>query len=169
MESWARWTGIILVVAALARAALLVAHDPLAGYANAGPMDGTSACIGLFPATGASAARAATPEAPIAIYRAGAAASGCAPSAESAFAGTVLAIARAARADVQRFPLRWIGYAKLALLFAAAFAIAAALRERPAAGLVHGLVVLVVLADPVVTLWMNTLYREFFADRKSVV
>lgn len=163
MDSWARWTGIILVVAALLRAAILVAHDPLAGYANAGPMNGTSACVGLFPATDTAGPRSATPEAPIATYRAGAAAPGCAPSAESAFAGTVLAVARVARANVERFPLRWIGYAKLVLLFATAFAIAALLRERPAAAIAHGLVVLLVLADPVVTLWMSTLYREFFA------
>lgn len=163
MDFWTRWTGIILVALAFVRAALLVAHDPLAGYANAGPMHGTAACVGLLPADEASPPRAATPDAPIETYRAGSSTAGCYWSVETAFVGTVVVIARTLRADMGRLQLRWIGYAKLALLFLAAFAVACALRGHPAASVAHGLIVLLVLADPVVTLWLNTLYREFFA------
>lgn len=163
MDFWTRWTGIVLVVLALVRAVLLVAHEPMAGYANAGAMDGTAACVGLAPADEAPSSKGPTSEAPIETYRAGSPTAGCYWSVETAFVGTVVALARTIRADTAHFQLRWIGYAKLALLFLVAFAVAFALRDHPAASVVHGLVVLLVLADPVVTLWLNTLYREFFA------
>jgi len=47
----------------------------------------------------------------------------------------------------------------LAAIAIAAFAIT--LWRFPAASLLHGLVALLVLADPVVTLWMQTLYTEY--------
>jgi len=161
LDSWTRWTGIILVALALARAAVLVAHDPVAGYANAGEMNGTGACIGLFPATAPDPPPPSTPQAPSAVYRAGKATGGCYWSAETVLDGAVVFVARSFRADPGRLRIQWIGYTKLALLFLTAFAVAAALRRNPAASIAHGAVVLLVLADPVVTLWLNTLYREF--------
>ena len=151
----------MLVLLGLVRAALLVAHDPLMGYGNQRDMHGTSACVGLFPANEAVAPLAVTPEAPIALYRLGARTGGCYLSTEVAIVATTVAIARALGADTSRFSLRWIGYAKLALLFATAFAIAWALRNHPGAAVLHGLVVVLLLSDPVVTLWFNTLYQEF--------
>src|SRR5258708_40379647 len=56
-----QWVGVILVVAGLARAFVLVAHDPLVGYANQHDMHRTSACIGLFPVK-ESAVASAPPE-----------------------------------------------------------------------------------------------------------
>jgi hypothetical protein len=123
-------------------------------------MHRTSACIGLFPADEA-AAKAATPEAPISRYALGSRTEGCYQSAEVAIAATAVAIARATGADAARLRLHWVGYVKLALLFGAAFALAWLLRDHPGASAMHGLVVLLVLSDPVVTLWMNTLYTEF--------
>ena len=154
------WIGVVLVVAGLARALLLVAHDPLMGYANQADMQRTSACIGLFPA---KETPEATPEAPIATYRLGSRTVGCYQSAEVAIAATTLAIARALRADTSHFDLRWIGYTKVALLFGTALLIAWALRGHPGAAVAHGLIVALVLSDPVVTLWFNTLYTEFGA------
>jgi hypothetical protein len=154
------WIGIILVLAGLARALLLVAHDPLMGYANQADMQRTSACVGLFPA---KEVPESTPEAPIATYRLGSRTVGCYQSTEVAIAATTLAIARALRADTSRFNLRWIGYTKVALLFGTALLIAWALRGHPGAAVAHGLVVALVLSDPVVTLWFNTLYTEFGA------
>jgi hypothetical protein len=57
--------------------------------------------------------------------------------------------------------MRGLGLAKLTLLFVTALAVAILLMDRPAASVAHGLVVLLVLADPVVMLWANTLNREF--------
>jgi hypothetical protein len=158
-----QWVGVILVVAGLARAFVLVAHDPLVGYANQHDMHRTSACIGLFPVKEAATPFAPTAQAPLSVYRLGSRTSGCYLSSEVAIAATVVAAARAVGADVAQFRLQWIGYAKLALLFGTALLIAWLLRDHPWASLVNGLVVLLVLADPVVTLWFNTLYTEFAA------
>jgi hypothetical protein len=125
MDSFARWTGIILVVLALARAAVLVAHGPAPAYPGAA--EPTAAC--------------------------------CAWNAEGALASFVSSVMRAVRPS-EHFPLRAIGIAKLVLLFATAFAVAALLMDRPAASALHGLVVLFVLADPYVTLWASSLHRE---------
>ena len=160
MDFWTRWTGIILVALALLRAGVLVAHDPLAGYADSGAMRATAACVGLAPKDDRGA-RAR--EHPVATYASGASTKDCYWSAESAFAGVTLAVARTFGADTTQFQVRWVGLAKLILLFSAAFIIAFALRDHPAASAAHGLVVLLVLADPAVTLWMNTFHREFFA------
>jgi hypothetical protein len=155
------WIGVILVILAFARAVLLVASDPVMGYANQGDMRGTSACVGLFPANEAVSPLVATPGAPVSLYRLGARTDGCYLSTEVAIVATTAAIARAVGLDTNRFRLQWIGFAKLAILFATALAIASALRDYPAAAVVHGLVVLLILSDPVVTLWFNTLSREF--------
>jgi hypothetical protein len=160
VEFLRQWIGVILVLAGLARAALVVVQDPMVGYANQFDMHRTSACIGLFPADEA-AAKAGTPEAPVSRYALGSRTDGCYQGAEVAIAATAVAIARATGADPAKLRLQRVGYVKLALLFATAFALAWLLRDHPAASAMHGLVVLLVLADPVVTLWMNTLYTEF--------
>jgi hypothetical protein len=154
-----QWIGIILVLAGLLRAGVVVLQEPMVGYANQGDMHGTSACTGIFPSN-ALAAQAPTPDAPISQYTLGARTDGCYQSAEAGIAATAGALARATGAG-SKFKLQWVGYVKLALLFGAALAIGWLLRDHPAAATLHGLVVLLVLADPVVTLWMNTLYTEF--------
>jgi len=127
VEGWARWIGIVLVALGLARAAALVAHDPVVAYPGAAQP--STAC--------------------------------CTWNAEGALAGFVTSVARIARPDTERFALRGVGFAKLALLFIVAFAVAALLMDHPAAAIAHGLGVLLVLADPAVTLWANSLHREF--------
>ena len=87
MEFLRQWIGVILVLAGLARAALVVVQDPMVGYANQFDMHRTSACIGLFPADEA-AAKAATPEAPISRYALGSRTDGCYLASEVAI-GTV--------------------------------------------------------------------------------
>jgi hypothetical protein len=162
VEGWRGWVGFLLVIAGLARAGLLVAHDPMMGYANQGDMHRTGSCIGLYPAIDEPARSEATPDAPIAVYRSEAARRGnCYASSEVLIAAAVVATARAARLDAGGFRLQWIGYAKLFLLAATALLIAWALRDHLAAAVLHGLVVLLVLTDPVVTLWFNTLYTDF--------
>lgn len=162
MEGWRGWIGFVLVIAGLARAALLISHDPLMGYANQYDMHRTGACIGLYPAIEEPARSEATRDAPIALYRGEAARRGnCYASSEVLIAAAVVATARALHIDAGGIRLQWVGYAKLALLAITALLIAWALAHHPVAGLVHGLIVLLVLADPIVTLWFNTLYTEF--------
>jgi hypothetical protein len=160
VEFLRQWIGVLLILAGLARAGAVIVQDPMVGYANQSDMHGTSACVGIFPAKDA-ASRAPTPEAPISRYALGSRTDGCYQSAEVGISATAVAIARATGVDPARFRLQWVGYVKLALLFGAAFVMAWLFRDHPAASAFHGLVVLLVLADPVVTLWMNTLYQEF--------
>jgi hypothetical protein len=159
-EFMRQWVGVLLILLGLARAALVVFQDPMAGYANQYDMHRTSACIGFFPAAEA-AAQQATPEAPISRYALTSRTEGCYQSAEVGIAAITVAIARAAGADTSRLRLQYVGYVKLSILFLTALLLAWLLRDHPAASAVHGLVVLLVLSDPVVTLWMNTLYTEF--------
>jgi hypothetical protein len=73
----------------------------------------------------------------------------------------VVALAQLAGADPAFMRLKWIGWVKLTILAATALIFAWYYHAHPAASIVHGLVVLLVLADPVVTLWFNTLAPEF--------
>ena len=156
------WVGLVLVLLGFLRAGVLVAHDPVMGYANQYDMIRTSACLGLYPAVSDPEAR--TPEAPIAQYKTGGTRSGqCYLGTEVALAAAVMGAARLAKSESGLIRLNWIGYAKLALLAFAALLIAFALHHHPGAALAHGLVFLLVLADPVVTLWFNSLYTEFSA------
>lgn len=156
------WLGLVLVLAGLLRAGVLIAHDPVMGYANQYDMIRTSACIGLYPDV--ADPTISTSGAPIATYRTGGARSGlCYFSTEVMVDAAVIGLARLADKESRVIALRWIGYAKLALLAVTALAIAFALHRDPGASLLHGAVFLFVLADPVATLWFNSLYTEFGA------
>ena len=156
------WIGLALVVLGLARAALLVAHDPLVGYANQYDMIRTSACLGLFPDIAKPRRYEATVQGPLPAYRLEAPrADLCYPSTEVAIANTVVFVAQTANWMRGGMKLQWIGYAKLAMLAIAALALAWSLHHSPNAALLHGLVVLLVVSDPMVTLWFNTMYTEF--------
>lgn len=160
MEFLRQWIGVILILLGLARAGIVVLAEPMEGYANQGDMHRTSACTGIFPAD-EKAAQVPTPDAPTARFTLGSRTDGCYQSAEVIIAATTGAIFRAAGGDRAKFKLNWVGYVKLAMLFGAALVFGWLLRDHYAAGAMHGLVVLVILADPVVTLWMNTLYTDF--------
>lgn len=161
MFSRSAWLGFALVALGLARAGALVAHEPLTGYGNQYDMHRTGACMGLFPAIDAARRYQATPDAPIARYVHEKPGGDCYPSTASALVTAVAVAANAWRPDASAFELRWVGWAQWGLLAFAALTLAFFLRRRPAAAVFHGLVVLLVLADPVATLWMNTLYTEF--------
>ena len=153
--------GIMLLLLGLLRASLLVVHEPVVGYAGGPDMQRIAACQGLYP--GATAQSKATPDAPVAFYHRDAAGKeGCHAGTEVVLDAAVLAMARTLRADEAGIRLQWIGFAKLGLLFATAFLFAWALHQHPGASIAHGAIVLLVLSDPVVTLWFNTLYPEFF-------
>jgi len=158
------WFGLALVILGLARAALLVAHDPLVGYGNQYDMIRTSACVGLFPDLPDPARYQPHPEAPIPDYRMQDVRRDlCYPSTEVAIVAATVSITRAAGPGKDIFRLQWVGFAKLALFAVTALVLAWAFHPHPAAALFHGVIVFVLLCDPVVTLWYNTFYTEFGA------
>ena len=114
--------GILLLLLGLLRASLLVMHEPVVGYAPQADMLRVAACHGLYP--GAAGQARAGPEAPVAFYRRDAAAKeGCYADSDTILVAAVLATARTLRIDDQGIALKWIGLAKLGLLFATALAV----------------------------------------------
>jgi len=153
-----------LVLAGLLRAFLLVAHQPLAGYANQYDMVRTSACAGYWPALPAPQRFGAHPEAPVTLYRYEPAhAAACYPATEVAIVQLAAQVSSGLHGGRETISLRAVGFAKVTFLALAVLVFAWALSAHPAAALFHGLVVAFVLCDPVATLWMNTLYTEFGA------
>ncbi|HWZ74376.1 MAG TPA: hypothetical protein VN326_23230 [Casimicrobiaceae bacterium] len=138
----------------------VVGAAPLLGYANQFDMRRISACVGLWPDLPPAARLQAHPEAPIARYvRGERRPDECYWSSELLFVAPVAATL----AEGETVDLRVIGAIKAAALVVVAFALGAMLRQRPAFALVHAVVFALVLCDPIVTLWLNTLYTEFAA------
>ncbi|HEY1437755.1 MAG TPA: hypothetical protein VGG82_09675 [Casimicrobiaceae bacterium] len=150
----------VLIGIGAVRVFAVVGATPLLGYANQFDMRRISACVGLWPDLPPAARLQAHPEAPIARYvRAERRPDECYWSSELLFVAPVAAIL----AQGETVELRVIGAIKAATLIVMAFALGAMLRRQPAIALVHGLVFALVLCDPIVTLWLNTLYTEFAA------
>jgi hypothetical protein len=159
-DAVARLAALILIALGAWRIAVVVGASPMLGYANQFDMGRTSACFGLWPDLPAPARYEAHPPAPIAQYvRGEARPAECYPSSELAFVATALAIApRDAPVD-----LRIVGAIKGAALILLAIGLGVALKRRPSWALAHAAVFAIVLADPMTTLWLNTLYTEFGA------
>jgi hypothetical protein len=156
----ARLAALALLLVGAWRIAVIVAASPLLGYANQFDMGRTSACFGLWPDLPEPARYQAHPQAPIAHYvRAEPRPAECYRSSELAFVAAALAIAP----QDGVVDLRIVGAVKGALLILVALGLDAALKRRPAWALAHAAVFAFVLADPMVTLWANTLYTEFGA------
>ncbi len=163
-----RFITVVLLLLAALRMLTLVLHSPVVGYANQYDMLRSSACLDFWP--GASAAKIAdidleiaTPKAPIPVYQHRVFdRSNCYWSADVALTSAALALHRMAIGgnDVD---LRWIGTFKTALLLAAVVWLNALLWPHPHATALHALVAVLVLADPFVMLYANTLYTEFGA------
>ncbi len=156
----ARFAALLLLALGAWRIAVVVGASPMLGYANQYDMGRTSACFGLWPDLPEPARYEAHPQAPIARYvRGEPRPAECYRSSELAFVAIALAIApRAGAAD-----LRIVGAVKGAVLILLALGLDAALKRRPAWALAHAAVFAIVLADPMTTLWLNTLYTEFGA------
>jgi hypothetical protein len=84
------------------------------------------------------------------------------PSAIAA-ASSALAAALAIAPGDGPVDLRLVGAVKGAALILVALGLDAALKRRPAWALANAAVFAFVLADPMTTLWLNTLYTEFGA------
>lgn len=155
--------GALLAILGIARMAAVVLHEPMLAFANQYDMVRTGACVGLYPDLPDGRLDRATPEAPRERYRiADPVPSACYPGTEAAFAAAVVAVQRmrAPGADTFR-ALRHVGLLKLAVAVVAVIILAVAFWPFPAAALLHGLTVLVVMGDPAVSLWLQTLYAEF--------
>lgn len=156
----ARFVALLLLALGAWRIAVVVGASPILGYANQYDMGRTSACFGLWPDLPEPARYEAHPQAPIARYvRGEPRPAECYRSSELAFVATALAMApRDGAVD-----LRIVGAVKGAALILLALGLDAALKRRPAWALAHAAAFAIVLADPMTTLWLNTLYTEFGA------
>jgi hypothetical protein len=156
----ARLAALLLLALGAWRIAVVVAASPMLGYANQFDMGRTSACFALWPDLPEPSRYEAHPQAPIARYvRGEQRPAECYRSSELAFVAAALAIApRDGPVD-----LRIVGAVKGAALILVALGLHAALRRRPAWALANAAVFAFVLADPMTTLWLNTLYTEFGA------
>ncbi len=153
----------MLLGLALVRALLLVAHEPALGYGDRSDMHRTFDCVGIEPITEGS--RNGEVARPHALYHtSGFNASGCYPSSAALIAAPVVfayAIASIASDEPEiLIPLHAFGAFNLALFTLLVLAAAAALRPYPVASLTHAALVFLLVADPVSTLWFNTLYSE---------
>jgi hypothetical protein len=152
-----------LLALGLMRAALVVLHEPVLGYGDQSDMHRTADCVGIAPI--AEPVRSGEAARPHALYHtAGFKASGCYPSSGALIAlPVVLAYGIASIASDEPeilIPLRAFGTFNLALFAALALIVAMALRPYPVASVVHGALFFLLIADPVSTLWLNTLYSE---------
>ena len=154
---------------ALLRMLTLVLHSPVVGYANQYDMLRSSACLNLWPGTPAEnltdiALETATPKAPIAIYQNRAFdRSNCYWSTDVAFISVAVTLHQITHSGDDSLDLRWIGTTKAALLLTAILWLSVLLWPYPRACALHALVAALVLADPFVMLYANTLYTEFGA------
>jgi hypothetical protein len=138
----------------------VVGAAPVLGYANQFDMGRTSACIGLWPDVPPEARLQAHAEAPIATYvRDERHPQYCYWSSELLFVAPVAALMSVG----DKIDLRVVGAVKGLALVLVALALGAMLRARPGLALAHAVVFALVICDPIVTLWMNTLYTEFSA------
>ena len=151
---------LVLIGIGAWRVFALVGAAPLLGYANQFDMRRISACVGLWPDVPEADKLQAHPEAPIARFvRGERRPDECYWSSELLFVAPVAATL----APGETVDLRVIGAIKAVTLVVIAFALGIVLRRRPGPALAHGLVFALVMSDPIVTLWVNTLYTEFTA------
>lgn len=152
-----------LLALALLRATLLVIHTPVLGYGDHGDIHRTADCIGLKPIE--STARPAEFPRPHAEYHTGGVKwSGCYPGTAVVLATPVVlayGLAFLASDDAEiLIPLQAFGVFNLALFALLSLVTAFALRKYPVASVVHAAILFFIIADPVVTLWLNTLHTE---------
>ncbi len=160
-------TMVLLLLAAL-RMLTLVLHSPVLGYANQYDMLRSSACVDLWPGPASAnlsdgELETATPKAPIAVYqRRVFDRSNCYWSTDVALTSAAIALHQTAIGG-NDIDVRWIGGFKATLLLAGVLGFSGLFWPHPRAALVHALIAVLVLADPFVMLYANTLYTEFGA------
>ena len=152
-----------LLALAFFRATLIVVHEPVLGYGDQSDMHRTADCVGIEPIS--VPLKAGEVARPHALYHtAGFKGSGCYPGSSAIFAApVVLAYGITSIASDEPeilIPLKAFGFFNLMLFAFLALVVARALRAYPVASVVHAVLVFLLIADPVSTLWFNTLYPE---------
>ena len=152
-----------LIALGLARALLLVVHEPVLGYGDQSDMHRTADCVGIEPI--AAPRKPGEMARPHALYHtAGFKGSGCYPSSSALIAAPVVLIygigSIASDEPEILIPLHAFGFFNLALFTLLALTVAMALRPHPVASVGHAALFFLLIADPVATLWFNTLYAE---------
>ncbi len=161
-----RYLTIALLLLGAWRVIALVSASPVIGYANQYDMARTSACLDFWPKTEQPALAHVT--APLQHYQIRELGrDGCYVSSEVWIDRLALIAAQwLASGHDQTIDLRWIGGSKALLLLAAMWLIHWQLTRGGAtryAAFFHATVFAVVLSDPLLTLYLNTLYTEFVA------
>jgi hypothetical protein len=152
--------GALLVVAALARMALVVAHEPMLGYGDQADMQRITGCLGIRPDVPGGERLVPMPEAPAPFYVRGPVDEEPCSFGSELVIGAAAFYAHGLVAGESPFPMRWVGATKIALAALVLLAACALLWPFPRAFLLHGATALLVLGDPLTTLWMNTFYAE---------
>ena len=155
--------GTTLLVLGIMRTALLVTNDPVLGYGDQSGLHRVTGCIGIEPVV--PTVKVGTLPRPSATYVTSPfSMAACYPSSAAIMAAPVViayAIASIASEDPEiLIPLRAFGIFNLLLFAALAIAVAKGLRGHPIAQAVHGALFFLLIADPVSTLWFDTLYTE---------
>lgn len=156
--------GWLLLALAVLRIAWVVGHQPLAGYGNQYDMARVSACIGWWPVVEHDPAQA-TYQAPQSRYHPGPSDAGlCQWSADALIAQVSFGLGQVWESGGDgSVGLRWVGASKALLLVLALSLVQWQLSGQPRVAVAHALFAAVVIADPINTLWLNTLYTEFAA------
>ncbi len=158
---------LLLICIAAIRVFYMAVHDPMFGYANQFDMGRTAACIDLWPELPGGARDIAYVNAPIEKHLLIKVPSqSCYPSMEVVFDTLAIALANVRRyfaSGDTHLDMRMIGMLKALLLMTTVCVIHSALRSRPRVACVHAAIVALVIVDPLHTLYLNTLYGEFFA------
>jgi hypothetical protein len=167
-RGWLPLLAFFLLCLGIGRMASLVTHDPMLGYANSYEMIRLQACHQIWPADKTIDITQGTPSAPLRRYTLDKHLdTPCINSTEQLLTGAAIRLATLKNhlTGEKLVSLKTIGAVRAALL--SLTALLASLyfyrRQQQAALLANGLVMLVVLADPGVTLYFNTFYTEFSA------
>jgi hypothetical protein len=147
----------------LLRAVLIVVHEPVLGYGDQGDMHRTTDCVGIEPI--APTVKPGEKARPYPLYHtAGFKSAGCYPSSGALIAApVVLAYGIGSIASDEPeilIPLRAFGVFNLFLFGFLAVTVAMSMRPYPVASVVHAMLFFLLIADPVSTLWLNTLHSE---------
>jgi hypothetical protein len=152
-----------LLVLGILRVVLLIGNEPVLGYGDQSGFHGVTGCLGIEPVV--PTARPGLLPRPSETYVTSPFnMDECYPSSAALIAAPVVVaygIASIASEDPEiLIPLRAFGIFNMALFLGLAVALALGLRGHVVASAVHAALFFFIIADPVSTLWFDTLYTE---------
>jgi hypothetical protein len=153
----------LLILIGVLRMSLLVLHEPLLAFANQYDQVRTSACISLWPqASDGKLVFGQSNAAPYATFVSHDATNfACAPSSTVVFAALAHSVATSVSTDAApTFNIRYLGALYVITVAIMAFCFDRAARRNVTLRLLNALTVVMIIADPFVTLFFNTLYTE---------